>query len=200
MIIHKELEQGSEEWLQVRLGKITASTFHTLLGNSQTKNTLLYKIASERLTGVRCDQDTFRNHHIDRGHELEDEAIALYEVQQDVEVERVGFVELNEFLGCSPDGLVDNGGVEIKSPDNHTYLMAVSKQYIKPEYRTQCHVNMYVTDAKWWDYVMYNVNFDNPIHVIRLYRDEAEIEKIKACVAECEAKIAKIINDFNKSN
>lgn len=197
MIIHKELKQGSEEWSQVRLGKITASTFHTLLGNSQTKDTLLYKIASERLTGVRCDQDTFRNPHTDRGCELEDEAIALYEVQQDVEVERVGFVELNEFLGCSPDGLLEGGGVEVKSPDNHTYLMAVSKQYIKPEYKTQCHVNMYVTNAKWWDYVMYNVNFKNPIHVIRLYRDETEIEKIRACIAECETKIAKIINDFN---
>jgi len=145
MIIHNHIEQGTEEWLQIRVGKITASNFHTLLGSGGTKDNLLYIIAAERLTKTKCDHDTYKNHHMERGHELEPEAVALYELQNDVEVERVGFVEHNEFLGCSPDGLVNDGGIEVKAPDNHTFLKAVSKQYIAPAHKTQCHFNMFIT-------------------------------------------------------
>ena len=152
MQIHN-FEQGSEEWLAIRLGKFTASDFHTLLGNSEAKKTILFKKAAERITGVSADGDKFSSVHTERGHELEDVARMAYELETGNEVNQVGFITSGEFIGCSPDGLVgDDGGVEIKCKDNHTHLKAVLNNYIEPAHRTQCQFNMMVTERKWWDY------------------------------------------------
>ena len=118
--------QGSDEWLEARLGKFTGSDFHTLMGNSQTKKTILLKKAAERITGKRADACKFSNIHTERGHELEEEARAEYSIQNLVLVQEVGFIELNDIVGSSPDGLVENdGGLEIKCKDNHTHLQAI---------------------------------------------------------------------------
>ena len=195
------IEQGSEEWLQIRIGKFTASEFHTLMGNSQTKKTILLKKAAERITGVKSDGDSFSSLHTDRGKELEQSARMAYEFDSGVDVEEIGFVELSETVGCSPDGVIGGeGGVEIKCKDNHTHLYAVMNNYIEPAHRTQCQFNMMVTEAKWWDYVLYNPNFDNPLHIIRIERDEEYISKIQTALNECEYEVQKYITKFKGIN
>lgn len=197
MIIH-DVEQGTQEWLDLRLGKITASEFHTLMGDSSTKKTLLLKKAAERITGKASDSDRFSNIHTERGHEKEDDARQLYAVLNMVDVDEVGFIEYNKNLGCSPDGLVgDDGGVEIKCKDNHTHLFAVMKNYVEPSHKTQCQFNMMVSNRKWWDYCLYNDNFSNPCHIIRLPRDEEYINKMKAEIEKCESIIESHIRNFN---
>jgi len=196
MKVHHELIQGSAEWLQVRLGKLTASDFHILMGNSQTKETILYKKAAERITGVASDGDKFTSIHTERGKELESEARQAYELGTGYNVNQVGFVELvNQLSGCSPDGLItEDGGVEIKCKDNHGHLKAVTKKWIDPEHFTQCQFNMYVTNRLWWDYVLYNPNFANPLHITRVFRDEAYMCKIETCIEECNTKITDILS------
>jgi hypothetical protein len=199
MKIYNELIQGSEEWLQVRLGKLTGSDFHILMGNSATKENILYKKAAERITGVASDGDRFSNIHTERGKELEAEARQAYELETGSIVKQVGFIELNEFVGCSPDGLLINGGVEIKCKDNHGHLKATVKQWIEPEHKTQVQFNMYVYDANFWDYCLYNPNFSNPLCIIRVLRDEAYIDNIKKSIEECNVKIEEIINNFRRN-
>ena len=200
MLIHN-IEQGTEEWLQLRLGKFTASEFHTLMGSSSTKKAILLKKAAERITGKRSDSDSFSNIHTERGKELEVEARELYSVVQTLDVDEVVFVEMSETVGCSPDGLIGlDGGVEIKCKDNHTHLYAVINNYVEPQHRTQCHFNMMVTDTKWWDYVLYNRNFDNPLHIIRIERDEIYINNIKGYLEACEAEVQKLITKFKGIN
>ncbi len=196
MKIYNELIQGSNEWLQVRLGKLTGSDFHTLMGNSTTKETILYKKAAERLTGVASDADRFSSIHTERGKELEAEARQGYELETGLTVNQVGFVELDKFVGCSPDGLLENGGLEIKCKDNHGHLKAVIKEWIEPEHRTQMQFNMYVCDAEFWDYCLYNPNFNNPLWITRVDRDEEHITNIKNCIKECNVKIQEIIAKF----
>jgi predicted phage-related endonuclease len=191
-----DFEQGSEEWLKVRLGKITASDFHILMGNSQTKDTLLYKKAAERITGVASDGDKFASVHTERGKELESEARQAYELETGNIVEQVGFIELDEFVGCSPDGLIQGGGVEIKCKDNHGHLKAVTKKWIDPEHRTQLQFNMYVKDAGFWDYCLYNPNFSNSLYIERVARDEEYIKKIQETIIDCNSTIQKIIKQF----
>lgn len=193
MIIHT-FEQQSEEWCNIRLGKLTGSDFHTLLGDSETKKTLLYKKAAERLTNTSSDSDKFSNIHTVRGKELEDEARMTYELETGANVEQVGFVELNKFVGCSPDGLLPEGGIEIKCKDNHGFLKAVVENYIEPAHRTQMQFNMYVCERKWWDYSLYNPNFSNPLRIIRVLRDDVFIEKIKLHIDSCNAKISEIMS------
>lgn len=197
MLIHN-FAQGSEEWHKIRLGKLTGSNFHTLLGKSATKEKILFKKAAERLTGVSSDSDKFSNIHTERGNQLEADARMAYELETGNTIKQVGFVELNEHVGCSPDGLLPNGGIEIKCMDNHGFLESVIKKYIDPEHKTQMQLNMYICDLEWMDYCLYNPNFANPLSIIRFARDNESIEKIKSCIIECNTAIENYITQFNR--
>ncbi len=196
MIIHN-FEQGTEEWDNIRLGKITASIFHTLMGNSQTKEALLHTIAAERITGVKSDSSKFSSIHTTRGHELERYARMLYELEYNVKVDEVGFCEMNNKAGFSPDGLVgDEGGIEIKAMDNHTFVKAVNQDSINVEHYTQIQFALYVSGRSWWDYVLFNPNYSNPLHVRRVSQDEETFSKIAKTLISCEEKLDIIINNF----
>lgn len=172
MIIHK-CEQLSPEWFEIRLGKITGSAMHDLLtkGKGKTRNARIYKLAAERITKKPSDGDNFSNIHTDRGHNLEDEARLIYEMIKGVSVDQVGFIESDEYLGVSPDGLVDeDGGLEIKCFDNHTFIQQkiLGVKGIIPRYTTQIQLSLMVSGRKWWDFMCYNPNFKNPfIHRIK---------------------------------
>jgi hypothetical protein len=199
MKIHNDIQQGSESWLALRLGKFTASDFHILMGEGQTKRTILLKKAAERITGVLSDADGFTSVHTERGNKQEREARELYSVLSFNEVDEVGFVELNKYIGCSPDGLIgDDGGVEIKCKDNHNHLFSVINDYIDPQHKTQCQFNMYVTGRKWWDYFLYNRNFKTKGHIIKISRDEEYISKIEECIHSCERIIQSHITKFSE--
>jgi putative phage-type endonuclease len=195
MKIYKELEQRTEEWHKVRAGKLTASSFHTLLGNSETKKTLLLKITAERITG-KCIEDNYSNEDIERGIELEDDARNNYQEKTFNLVEEVGFAELDEYVGCSPDGIVGNDGlIEIKCPRETTFLSQVLSGRIKPEYITQMQFNMYVLNRQWCDYVMYSETLG--LFIKRVDRDEKLIEEIKTCIEECKQIIQNNISKYN---
>jgi hypothetical protein len=196
MIIHK-FEQGTPEWDNIRVGKITASIFHTLMGNSQLKETLLNGIAAERITGVKSDSSKVNSIHTARGHEMERYARMLYELEYNAKVDEVGFCEMNNKTGFSPDGLVgEDGGVEIKSMDNHNFLKAVNQDSINVEHYTQMQFALYVSGRRWWDYVLFNPNFSNPLHVRRVSQDEETFSKIAKTLISSEEKLDKIINNF----
>ncbi len=193
-------DQGTEEWLNIKLGKFTASNFHIFLGNSQTKENELFKKAAERITSVKCDSDIFTNRHLERGKALELEALNMYEFNTNITINKIGFIEKNKYVGCSPDGLIGSDGlIEIKCKDNHTFL----KQCIKKEkgieaiYKTQIQFALYVTKRDWCDYICYNPNFKIPIYITRIYKDKKYIKKIKEALAECNNKIDDIIKNFH---
>lgn len=199
MQVHN-IEQKTDEWRKQRLGLFTASEFHIYFGTSSTKNTALLKKAAERITGVYSDSDNFSNVHIDRGNELESDARDLYSVLTTQEVQEIGFVARDDYnAGCSPDGLVNvDGGLEIKCKDNHTHLYAITNNYIEPKHLTQCHFSMFVTGREWWDYCLYNPNFKNPLHIIRIDRCQDYIDKITTCITDCEAKIQKHLDKYQQ--
>jgi exodeoxyribonuclease (lambda-induced) len=115
----------------------------------------------------------------------------------DSSVKTVGFIELDEFTGCSPDGLInDDGMIEIKCKDNHTYLRQLinKEDEIETKYKIQIQFNLYVTNRKWCDYVCYNPNFSNAIFILRIERDESVIEKIKETLKVRIEEVKKIID------
>lgn len=202
MIIHN-INQSSEDWHALRVGKFTASNFHIFLGNSQTRTNEIYKKAAERLTGKKCDQDFFKNGHTDRGHELEPIAREAYTFETGNEVEEVGFIELDDFVGCSPDGLVNGKGmVEIKCVDNHSFLKVKNKDYIDPKHKTQIQFCLMVADREYFDYVIFNPNFgDKGLLIKRVERDEEYIARIKEALERAKMEVIKEIETFkNKVN
>ena len=195
-IYHYDIEQRSPEWYAIRLGRLTGSDFHTFLGNSETKKNKLLQKACEKITG-KAEDEHYVSSDMQRGIDLEDEAVFLYEMQTGNEVKKVGFIELDEYVGCSPDGLVgEDGMIECKAPKDSVFVKQVIEDKIKPEYYTQIQYNLYVSGRKWCDYVAYNKNFE--LFIKRFKRDEAYIEKIKFAINECVQVIKENIEKFNK--
>ena len=195
-----DCEQNSSEWYECRLRKITASNMKTLMGNGITRDNILLSKASEIITGVYDESERFTNKDIKRGNDLEIFAKEKYEELNNINVRTVGFVELDKFVGVSPDGLVgDDGLIEIKCPNNKNYIKQVihGKESISNIYITQMQMQMYVTNRKWCDYVIYNQDFiENDITVFRIGRDEEHIEEIKAEIERAKKDICRMVVKF----
>jgi hypothetical protein len=97
MTIHN-VQQGTDEWLALRRGKFTASTFYDLFLKPETKTyqDAINRVVFERLTGE--SPESFQNEWMKRGNELEPQAIEAYELQTFSKVERVGFCEFSEWV------------------------------------------------------------------------------------------------------
>lgn len=179
MQIHN-FEQHSQEWYEIRRGKLSGSVAHTIATNGKGLETLCLEKATEILTGIV--PDGYSNEAMQHGNEYEDEARNIYELTTGLSVEQVGFCEDNEYVGVSPDGLVEDsegvGLVEIKCPTDKTYTQYLIDGKIKPEYYSQMQMQMLITNRVWCDYVVYNPHFQKSIIITRVYPDKAEMDKI----------------------
>ena len=119
---HYDIEQGTDEWHDIRRGKITASSIKAMLtsklaiADNETSRRAVLKIASERISGFT--EETGTTFSMSRGHDDEVMAREIYSDHRD-HVTECGFVTNNDhgvMICCSPDGLVgDYGGIEVKS-------------------------------------------------------------------------------------
>jgi exodeoxyribonuclease (lambda-induced) len=124
----------------------------------------------------------------------------LYELEKDVEIKEVGFIEMDEFSGASPDGLIgEDGLVEIKSPNDKNHFFIVSTEKIETKYIWQMQMQMLVTDRKWCDFVSFNPNFEKELVIIRVERDEKKIEKLKIGIEVGKELITKITKQYGKT-
>lgn len=194
MQIH-EMEQGTPEWFAVRMGLPTASQFATIMakgrsgGDSKTRQTYLYKLAGEILTGD--PMDSFSNHHMERGHEMEPEARSYYAFMHDVEPQQVGFIT-NGPKGCSPDSLVGNDGMlEIKTKLPHLMLAVLEADQFPAEHRAQCQGQLWVAEREWIDLTCYWPKM--PPFIKRAYRDDAYIAEISAAVDQFNDELATLV-------
>ena len=151
------IEQGTEEWRQQRCGLATASAFADILakGKGDTRAAYMRRLVAERLIGRPLE--TFKNAHMDRGHEQEPLARAAYEIETGHVVEASGFVRHPRLMaGCSPDGLVDmDGGTEIKSVIPTVQIATILAGYYPLEHKPQIQGNLWITGRQWWDFISY---------------------------------------------
>lgn len=176
-------EQGTDEWLRCRLGIPTASMFATVMakgrggkGESKTRRDYMLKLLGERLTGDLME--SYSNAHMERGKEMEAEARAAYEFQQDVECVQVGFVR-NGDKGASPDSLVGGAGtLEIKTKLPHLHLDALLRNEMPVEHRAQVQGQLWICEREFCDFVSYWPKL--PIFITRVYRDDEYINETLA--------------------
>ncbi|EDM66168.1 Exonuclease [Moritella sp. PE36] len=191
MIIHKTLKQGSDEWLKIRLGKITGSMVHNLMSNGRggkpslmTKNYMIQLIA-DKLTGKPVEQ--FKSKEMQWGNDYEDEARQRYEFDSGNTVTEIGFFELNDYVGYSPDGVIYGDGLlEIKCPKSTTQVkrffeLVVKQETIHDEYKPQIQFGLLVTGRKWCDFVSYDPRLPERSGYLteRVYRDEEYIQDMQ---------------------
>jgi len=192
MIVYN-MPQRSPEWYKIRSGIITASAARNVLTPS-LRNEYMYKLISEILTGQSEVIET--NQHMQWGIEYEEEARQWYIEKTGNQVEEIGFAisDFNAGIGCSPDGLVGDGGlIEIKCPMSKTHIKYVMTGP-KTEYVQQMQFQMLVTGRKWCDFVTYDPRMPESAKgaIHRIDRDEQMLWKMVSCLT----KMQKTMKEF----
>lgn len=196
MKIHN-FEQRTEDWYNIRKGKMTASNADTIIANGKGLETYIYNLMAEYYSSA--EKENYINADMQRGIDLEPEARLEFEFYTDLDVQEVGFIEYNEFIGVSPDGLIgDDGLIEIKCPNDSVYFKLLLSDNIKPEYIAQMQMQLYVTDRQYCYFVSYNPNFEKSLYIKKITRDEEMIEKLKKGLDKGTELIKEIKRNFRK--
>lgn len=186
-MIRYDMPQGSEAWVQARLGIPTASSFDSILTRSGKPSASATKYRARLLAEwwLGYPLETAQQiEAMERGKRLEPEARALYELQRDEDVDIVGFcVRDDGLVGCSPDGLVgEDGGLELKCPLIHTHMVyLIEPNELIADYYHQLQGCLYVTGRSWWDIVSYNPEL--PPVIQRVERDDKYITALDSALA-----------------
>lgn len=211
MQIYTDLEQKTDDWHRLRLGKITGSCFHKLLGTKEAAEKYLYSKANEIIIRDRCDGEKYAKIpvHIERGCNWEFIARTAYVLANKIDVKKVGLIQLNDYIACSPDGLIDDDGLlEIKIPDSNNFIRLISKinkegiNAIPKENYQQIQFNLYISGRKWCDYVLYNPqhaqNVGNGLFVYRIELDPDLQIRIAGIVNTAPAIINEYVEQYYK--
>ncbi len=203
--------QGSQEWLQLRAGRVTASRVadvvaRTKSGYGASRANYMAELIAERLTGIPAP--SFTNAAMQHGVEQEPHARRAYAELMGVEVVEVPFVEHPEIpmFGCSPDGLVgDDGLVEIKAPNTATHLDTLLSETVPSKYVIQMQVQMACTGRAWCDFASFDPRLpaNMALFVRRIERDVSlilELEsEVAAFLAEIDAKVAALTERYGRA-
>ncbi len=201
--IHK-MPQRSYDWYTVRLGKVTGTSFQTMAnGRKDNIEKLCAKTANEILNGISSESD-FCNKAMRTGTETEVEARQAYEAANGVQIQEVGFVELDEFIGMSPDGLVDDdGGIELKCPESHTHLFyLINPGAWESSYKWQVQGALWITGREWWDFVSYCPLYspDKQLLIERATPDPESFKKLADGAEYCRKRIREILKIMDENN
>lgn len=197
MIIHK-FEQGTEEWLAIRVGKLTASNATAIASCWKWLDTYVLEIVSGMLSS--WEKESFSNKHTERWHELEPQARAIYEMKKWVDVETVWFIEISDYIWCSPDWLIwDDWLIEIKCPDDDKYLKMLLnwESEIDSWYLNQMQMQMLLTDRKWCDFVAFNPNFKKSMCIYRILPNQDKMNNISKWLMHWTNEIKRLVEKFN---
>ena len=200
------MDQGTEEWFTIRIGKVTASRVadviaKTKTGYSATRDNYMAQLVCERLTGQKGE--SFTNAAMQHGTDTEPLARAAYEALKDVLVDEVGFVPHPSIImaGASPDGLVGNDGLlEIKCPNTATHIETLLSQSVPGKYNTQMQFQMACTGRQWCDFVSFDNRLPDELQLFvkRVPRDNEFIKQMEDEVVkflnELDIKIAQLMD------
>jgi YqaJ-like viral recombinase domain len=209
MTIHR-VEQGSDEWKALRVGKVTASRVADVIakiksgGYSASRANYLCELVLERLTGRSTEG--FVSQDMIIGTLREPDARAEYELRMRCEVEQIGFVDhpTIPMTGASADGFVGADGlVEFKCPKPATHLETLKTGTIPGGYMTQILWNLACNpDRQWCDYCSFNPDFPESMVLFRkrVPRDNAVIagleKEVRVFLVEIDREIADLRGRF----
>jgi putative phage-type endonuclease len=152
------MEQRTEQWHAARAGRITASTAGAFLGLSpfmKPEDAMralvrsMHGMTPEFSGNVATEYGTFH----------EEGALVEYQMETGNTVTPLAFAPHRDWLGASPDGLVNRFGlIEIKCPfgqrkKNPPEFKSVKDQ---PQYYAQMQIQMYCTCRDWCDFFQWS--------------------------------------------
>ncbi len=179
-MIHHKIQQNTPEWEELRLGKITASNFGTIMANNgkafgDPAKAYALQVALERICGRKSD-NSFKTSHMERGHDMEPIARRRYEEKTCSKVEDGGFFEDGVF-GCSPDGLIGTDGMlEIKSVVAKVHFATIPRGAPDPAYTWQLVGNLWKAERNWIDFVSYCADFPEASELVAFRVEKRDVK------------------------
>ena len=180
------VEQSSPEWFAARVGMISASNFSKIITSTGKKSTsattYMNSLIAETLMGRKIN--THQADAMTRGIEMEAEARQYYELVTGFEASEVGLVykDENKRVSCSPDGLIGDFGLEIKSPLPSTQIKYLLSGKLPSEYKSQVQGSMYVTGLSKWDFLSYRPEINHLLVTVEY--DEVFTSKLDEYLTE----------------
>ena len=193
-MIEHDVIQGSVEWLTLRLGIPTASEFKRIVTDGgklskQSRDYAIYLVTEKILNRSLDSLDNLE--WVERGKQLEPDAVRMYEFSERRKTRAVGFVTSDDGrLGASPDRLLVgcNAGVEIKCPAPHTHVANLIDGFGN-DYRAQVQGQMLVCGFDFVD--RYSFHPEMPPFLQRTVRDEPYLKLLADALDQfCDMKDA----------
>lgn len=199
-IIIENIDQGTDEWRNLRIGIPTASRFQEIVQTngspSKSRTKYLYDLAGERITG--CPKVTYKYGSMQTGNDREDEGRDYYAKDVDEPVKQVAFVYLDETrsVGCSPDALVgDRGGFENKNAEPHVQICRLEEGWSQADHFQQVQGCLWVCNREWWDLQSFSRGIKSI--VVRFERDERFIARLAAEVRAFNQELNEIVKKWS---
>ena len=198
---HRDLIQGSDEWLAARCGMLTASEMKLIVtptlkpAENDNQRAHLWELMAQRIT--RYVEPHYIGDDQMRGYEDEITARDLYSKRY-APVEEVGFLTNDRWgftLGYSPDGLVGtDGAIECKSRRQKYQVETITSRQVPAEYMLQLQTGLLVSEREWIDFVSYSGGL--PMVTIRVYPDAKIQAAILAAAERFEETIAAMMDSY----
>lgn len=190
-----DVEQGTEEWLAMRCGILTASEMKLIVtpalkpASNDKERAHLFELLGQRITGYV--EPRYIGDDILRGEWDEVEARIKYR-EHFAPVTECGFIANDDFgfvLGYSPDGLVgEEGLIECKSRRQRFQVETISEDQVPVEYMLQLQTGLLVSGREWIDFVSYCGGM--PMFVKRVFPDAAIQDAIVTAARSFETRLA----------
>ena len=186
-----DLQQGSIDWYNLRIGVPTASEFDKILTPgtekiSEQRHAYAIRIIAGRILHWQPDS-LDKIQHIQDGKANEHVAVVQLELLKDIETTPVGFITTDDGrFGASPDRLVMRGDridmtVEVKAPTIPVQLERLLLGHGKA-YRCQVQGQLWVAEADKAIFGSYQERM--PFYMSETGRDEPFIRKLSAAMEQ----------------
>lgn len=186
-----EAEQGTQEWLDLRKGRITGTRLKQVMGKDSSK--LIYEMIAEKYK----KEEGYQSDAMSIGVLHEPWAIDQYEIETGQKVTEVGFITKGENVGLSPDGLVGKKkAIEVKSPSLAKHIEYIVNNKLPAEYKWQVvHYFVVIDDLEELDFISYNPDFPlKELHIVNVTRKSLTDE-----IKNAQEKLEKFIEKYNQT-
>ena len=188
-----DVVQGTTDWKMARMGLPTASQFGRIISAKTLKplagaETYMNELLVEWALGFCEGEDA--SQFMDRGREMEEDAVAFWELKTGLDTTKVGFITNDAgTMGCSPDRLVgDDGGLEVKCPAAKTHIGYLLNEGDVGPYAPQVQGALLISEREWWSWFSYHPTL--PPAEVRMARDERFIAALASALDEFNDRLA----------
>lgn len=187
------VQQGSDDWFELRRGVPTASRFDMILQPVKLKPSASQEELIDELIGERLSQippegvENFTNRAIRWGEQCERDARNYFYMQTGLMPQQVGFCKTDDDrLGASPDALIgftpeelasgvlvarpDTAPLELKCPQSKEQMRSVRAKTLPNAHKCQVHGHMIVTGCDHCWFLSYSPGC--PQLLLRIERDD----------------------------